>query len=122
MVALDQIVKAGKLLVLVRLAALLQGAISFHSVRIPEGVRAVFVVDDPVVHHLLAVTDGEGVSIVDRPALPHQKVPLLGVELGEDLFHGRLRYWTMTERYAIYKWVHGDGVVTHILAQVVCVC
>ena len=81
MVALDQIVKGRKLLVLVGLSGLVESAVPLCSVWVFEGVGAVFVTDDPVVHHLIVVADGEGVSVVDRSTLPHQKVTLFVVEL-----------------------------------------
>ena len=70
MVALDQIVKGRKLLVLVGLGALLESAVPLCSVWVFEGVGAVFVTNNPVVHHLVVVADRESVSVVDRPTLP----------------------------------------------------
>ena len=97
MVALDKVVKCWKLLVLMRLTVLLQGAVSLCSLWIPEGVAAVFMTDNPVVHHLLVVADRECVRIVHRSALSDEKVTLFNVEFHENLFHRHLGNWTVTQ-------------------------
>ena len=70
-VALDKVVESRKSLIIMRLVTLLKRAVSFDSVWISERIAAVFVKDNSVVHHLLVVADGEGVSIVHSSTLSH---------------------------------------------------
>ena len=78
MVALDEVVKTWKLFILV-VWSILSSITS--PVRVPEGVHAIFMADDPVVHHLCVVTDGQRVGIVHRSTLTDEEVPFFDPEL-----------------------------------------
>ena len=100
MVAFDQIMKRREFLVLLRESVWLHPPAT-PLVRVAKRIHPVAMTNDPIVHDLSVVTDGESVGVVHRTTLPDEKVTFFDAELTKDVLHRRLSDGTVTEGVSI---------------------
>ena len=85
-VAFDEVVKCRKLLVLLCESIWLCPSAT-PLVRVAERICPVVMVNDPIVHDLSIVTDGEGVGVVHRTTLADQEMTFYDTKFTEHVLH-----------------------------------